>query len=203
MRQAVHYIKPATVDTDPLKIEGLKPNVSSDNELVIDNSGMIRFSNKPASPLFFAMLKTNVSIPGSGTNVATVALVYDSLVKTSATFSYDLATGIMSFNEPGSYVIVMQSAFIDNVDQQQFTMGIRQVGQTNYLARGTKYAPKAYTSVPPSIIGQLMQFTTMIKVPSNGYQVEFIVASTSCKVLAIEKGTSGSGNVTNISIQKI
>ncbi|WP_165762961.1 hypothetical protein [Chryseobacterium mucoviscidosis] len=49
-----------------------------------------------------------------------------------------------------------------------------------------------------------MNYTTMLVVPSAGYQVRFTAApNQNCTVLASETGSTGSGNVTNITIQKI
>ena len=194
------HVTSATAGTDPVKIEGLKTVGASESELVIDNSGIIRTSSTPPNALFFAKLKTDQDI--IGTTVSAITLLYDTPLNTSATYSYDSATGVMTFNEVGNYIIAMQTAFIKQLDKQQLTTGVRELTGPDYLARGTKYAPKAYIT-SASIIGQIMQFTTMITVSAIGYQVKFTAASKACTVLATESGTSGDGNVTNISIQKI
>ena len=94
----------------------------------------------------------------------------------------------------------MQAGLTNISDQQQLTLGIRPDPYTNYIARGSSYAASTLSST----IGQLMQYTTVIQVTSANYQVKFVVAVNSpLKVLANESGSTGSGNVTNISIRKI
>jgi hypothetical protein len=80
-------------------------------------------------------------------------------------------------------------------------IGVRPVPDAIIL-RGSHYA--AVATLATVRIGELMNYTTMLVVPSAGYQVRFTAApNQNCTVLASETGSTGSGNVTNITIQKI
>ncbi|MDN3665349.1 hypothetical protein QWY92_07985 [Algibacter miyuki] len=68
-----------------------------------------------------------------------------------------------------------------------------------YLGRGSRYA----AIDTGSTIGELLSYTTMIVVPSVGYQIRFIAApNRNGGLLATESGSTGSGNVSNVTVSK-
>jgi hypothetical protein len=49
-----------------------------------------------------------------------------------------------------------------------------------------------------------MNYTTVIVAPTAGYQIRFTAApNQNATIIATETGSTGSGNVTNVTVQKI
>jgi hypothetical protein len=79
-------------------------------------------------------------------------------------------------------------------------LGIRPVPDADYLGRGSHYNASANSGS----VGELMNYTTLLIIPTAGYQVRFTAApNQNATVLSTETGSTGSGNVTNVTIQKI
>ena len=134
------HVKPAVIGDDPLRIEGLRPAIGTEKKLLADASGIIRVSTETLNSLFYANLKADQIIDQPTTTTYTI-LIYDTPVSTSSLYSYDMATGIMTFSEAGNYLITMQAAFSGAVEQQQFLLGVRSILPTDvYVARGSSYA---------------------------------------------------------------
>lgn len=191
--------KPTVITTDAtntLTLAGLQSGTASDRFVVADENGVLKALNPGTYSLFHARLANNQSHSGGGITT----LVYSAPLATSPLYSYNTSTGTLTFTEPGNYLVTMQASFTNIPQNSQLVLGIRPVPDANYLARGSHYSPVAVSGT----IGELMNYSTMIIVPSANYQIRFIVGNASSStILANETGSTGSGNVTNVTIQKI
>jgi hypothetical protein len=181
-----------------LRIRNINTNpgtVGVDKTVVADANGVLKTVAQGDYSLFYAKLTANQTLAPS----VRTTLIYNTPLATSALYSYNTSTGELTFNQAGNYLITMQTGFSTPTADIQLLMGIRPVPDADYLARGSHYNA-AITSAP---IGELMQYITMLTVVA-GAKVKFIAApNAACTALVNETGSSGTGNVTNIAIQKI
>lgn len=171
-------------------------NSSTDHTVVADATGVLKILDFGSYTLFHARLAASQNLTA---NTITPLLLTTPLA-TSPLYTYNTGTGVMTFNLAGNYLITMQASFSNISAGTQLLMGVRPFPDAPYLGRGSHYNAVATVGN----IGELMNYTTMIIVPSAGYQVRFVaVANSSSTVLATETGGTGSGNVTNVTVQKI
>lgn len=184
-----------------LRVRNINTNIGiggTDRTVVADANGVLKTVDFNAYGLFHARLAADQSFPGSG-NIMT--LLFASPLSTSPYYVYNTGTGTLTFNQPGNYLVTLQAGF-GNITAAgtQLTLGIRPVPDASYLGRGTHWA----ATTTSATIGELMSYTTLLIVPTAGYQIRFTTtSSTTFSVLATESGGTGSGNVTNVTIQKI
>lgn len=181
------------------RIRDINTNVGiggTDRVVVADATGVLKTINFNAYGLFHARLAAAQSLA-----VSTVTtLLFSSPLSTSPYYTYNTSTGALTFNQPGNYIVTLQSSFTDCAATTQLVLGIRPIPDASYLGRGSHYTAIATSGT----IGELMSYTTLIVAPAAGYQVRFTAASNATStVLATETGGTGSGNVTNVTIQKI
>lgn len=119
---------------------------------------------------------------------------------TSPLYSYNATTGVLTFNAPGNYLVSLQTSYANLPAATQMLVGIRPVPDATYIARGSRYNAAATSAA----VGELMNYSTMLIIPSSGYQIRFTTSNNqNCTILATETDSTGSGNVTNVTIQKI
>lgn len=173
----------------------------TDKYVVADATGILKTINFTTTDLFHARLSADQT--ASSGVIAT--LLFAAPLVTSTYYSYNSSTGTLTFNQAGNYIITFQASFGNVISGTQLVLGIRPVPDNNYLARGSHYVGVDTPTLTATVrIGELMNYTTMLVVPNAGYQVRFTAApNQNCTVLATETGSTGSGNVTNITIQKI
>ncbi len=168
----------------------------TDKVVVADATGVLKTLNQGVYTLFHARLAANQAVSAG----VITTLLFATPLSMSAIYSYDATTGTLTFNEAGNYLITLQASFTNIAANTQLLIGIRPMPDANYLGRGSHYN---VTAVPVGI-GELMQYTTMLVVPSVGYQIRFTAyAGTNATVLETEIGTTGSGSVSNVTVQKI
>lgn len=185
------------IGTGNVRVRDINTNISiisSDKPVVADATGVLKTIN---NPLFHARLAANQA-QTAGT-VST--LLFATPIATSALYTYNTSTGTLTFNQAGNYLITLQASFGNlAAEGTQLVLGVRPVPDANYLARGSHYS----AAVTGAGVGELMNYTTVFIVPSVGYQIRFTTApNANCTVLSTETGGSGSGNVTNVTVQKI
>lgn len=168
--------------------------VSTDKAVVADATGILKTVN---DPLFHARLSSDQAHTGG--NIST--LIFTVPIATSPLYSYNTTSGVLTFNQAGNYLVTLQASFANIVTVgNQLVLGVRPVPDTNYLARGSHYNAAATGGT----IGEIMNYTTLLIIPSVGYQIRFTAATNAnCTILATETGGTGSGNVTNVTVQKI
>ncbi|WP_426479256.1 hypothetical protein ACP3T3_07335 [Chryseobacterium sp. CBSDS_008] len=182
-----------------VRIRDINSNVGvggTDRIVVANASGILKTIDFTAYSLFHTRLAANQNVSGS----IITTLLFVTPIATSPFYSYDTGTGVMTFNQPGNYLITLQASFTGMAAGAQLLLGIRSVPDANYLGRASHY-----NAVAPAVgVGELMSYTTVIVVPSEGYQIRFTAfANQNATVLATETGSTGSGNVTNVTVQKI
>ncbi|MFD2037530.1 hypothetical protein ACFSKL_22240 [Belliella marina] len=189
------------VGTGNIRIRDINTNVGvggQDRQVVADANGVLKTLDQGNYTLFHARLAANQNHVGGGGT--TFTLLYAAPLATSPIFTYNTGTGTLTFNEPGNYLVTMQASFANTAQGTQMVMGVRPVPDAPYLGRGSSYNAVA----TGASVGQLMNYTTMIVVPNAGYQVRFVTAANGTyTILATETGGTGSGNVTNVTVQKI
>ncbi|KFC20040.1 hypothetical protein [Chryseobacterium sp. FH1] len=182
-----------------VRIRDINSNTGSggtDKVVVADATGVLKTIDFKAYTLFHARLAGSQN----GTSGIVLPLVFSTPLSTSTYYSYNTSNGVMTFNEAGNYLITLQASFTNIPANTQLVLGIRPFPDSNYIGRASHYN----AGVNSLNIGELMNYTTVIVVPSSGYQVRFTAtATTDFSVLATEAGATGSGNVTNVTIQKI
>lgn len=183
-----------------VRIRDINSNIGTngtDRTVVADANGVLKTLDIGAYALFHGRLAANQSLT-AGT-ITTLLLATP--LSTSSLYTYNTGTGTFTFNQPGNYLVTMQASFANlAATGTQLTMGVRPVPDAAYLGRGSHYN----AAITGASVGELMNYTTMIVVPSAGYQVRFVaITNANSTVLATETGSTGSGNVTNITIQKI
>ncbi|MDR6528844.1 hypothetical protein J2787_004283 [Chryseobacterium rhizosphaerae] len=195
-----------TVPTDKLdvssgnvRIRNINSNIGvggNDRVVVADANGVLKTINFTDYSLFHARLTASQSL----TTLSITTLLFSTPLATSPFYSYNTSTGILTFNQPGNYLITLQASFSNAAAGTQLLLGVRPVPDANYLGRGSHYNATATSGT----VGELMNYTTMLVIPTAGYQIRFTAApNQNCTVLATETGSTGSGNVTNVTIQKI
>lgn len=187
------------VATGNIRIRDINTNIgngTTDRVVVADTNGILKTLDFGTYTLFHARLAANQNLVAN----AITPLLFAAPLATSPLYSYNTGTGIMTFNQPGNYLVAMQASFTNILAGSQLLMGIRPFPDGPYLGRGSHYNAVDNSGT----IGELMNYTTMIIVPSAGYQVRFVAVTISnSTVLSTETGGTGSGNVTNITVQKI
>lgn len=182
-----------------VRIRDINSNVGvggADRVVVADATGVLKTIDFKAYSLFHARLAANQNVSG----LAITTLLFATPVATSPFYSYDTGTGVLTFNQPGNYLVALQASFANVGAGSQLVLGIRPFPDANYLGRGSHYSAVA----PLAGSGELMNYTTVIVVPSAGYQIRFTATPyEDSTVLATETGATGSGNVTNVTVQKI
>ncbi len=179
-----------------LKITGLQSSSGAENNVVIDLfTGTLKYSPTVAEPLFHAKLAANQT---SLTGTATIFL--GAPEATSSLYSYNTSTGIMTFNVAGNYLVMMQMSFRNVAANDQLIIGMCQSDNT-FISRGST---RVATTIPASAtVGQIHQYNTVISVTA-GQQLHFAARSANTyALLKDESGTTGTGNVSNITIIKL
>lgn len=188
------------VGSGNVRIRDINANVGvggMDRVVVADaTTGVLKTLNQGVSTLFHARLAADQAV----SFLTTTTLLFSVPLATSPLYTYNATTGVLTFNQVGNYLIIVQASFANTLAGTQLVLGIRPVPDAPYLGSGSHYSATNRGATP----GELMQYTTMLVIPSAGYQIRFTaysgIAST---VLATEAGSTGSGNVTNVTIQKI
>ncbi|ROI00198.1 hypothetical protein EGI05_04755 [Chryseobacterium daecheongense] len=193
------------VSSGNLRVRNINSNVGvggTDRVVVADANGVLKTIDFTAYSLFHARLAADQNI---GSAASIVTLLFANPVATSPFYSYNTSTGVLTFNQAGNYLVTLQASFADISAGAQLLLGIRPVPDSNYLGRGSHYAGATTPALTASTrIGELMNYTTVIVVPTAGYQIRFTAApNEACTVLSTEMGPTGNGNVTNVTVQKI
>ncbi|REC79350.1 hypothetical protein DRF60_05860 [Chryseobacterium elymi] len=181
------------------RIRDINSNIGiggTDRVVVADATGVLKTINFNSYSLFHARLTANQSL----TTATISTLVFSAPLATSPYYSYSTSTGILTFNQAGNYLVTLQASFTNMAAGTQLLLGIRPVPDADYLGRGSHYNAAANSGS----VGELMNYTTLLIIPTAGYRVRFTAApNQNATVLATETGSTGSGNVTNVTIQKI
>jgi len=181
------------------RIRNINSNIGvggTDRVVVADANGVLKTINFNSYSLFHARLTANQSL----TTATITTLVFSTPLATSPYYSYSNTTGVLTFNQAGNYLVTLQASFTNMPAGTQLLLGIRPVPDADYLGRGSHYNAVANSGS----VGELMNYTTLLIIPTAGYQVRFTAApNQNATVLATETGSTGSGNVTNVTIQKI
>ncbi|MFP3594371.1 hypothetical protein [Chryseobacterium sp. SIMBA_038] len=183
-----------------VRIRDINTNIGvggTDRTVVADANGILKTINFTDYSLFHARLAGDQS----HTSGVISTLVFTTPLATSPYYSYNTTTGVLTFNQPGNYIVTLQASFTNLASAgTQIVLGVRPVPDANYIARGSHYN----AAVTSGTIGELMNYTTLVIIPTSGYQIRFTAATNaSCTILATETGGTGSGNVTNVTVQKI
>lgn len=185
--------------TGNARIRNINSNIGiggTDRFVVADANGVLKTVNFNAYSLFHARLAGNQNL----TTLSISTLLFGNPLSTSPYYSYNTSTGVLTFNQAGNYLVTLQASFGSAPAGTQLLIGVRPVPDADYLGRGSHYNATATSST----VGELMNYTTLLIIPNAGYQVRFTASpNQGCTVLATESGSTGSGNVTNVTIQKI
>lgn len=194
-----------------LRVRNINANQGNggiDRVVVADADGVLKTIGTGAYALFHARLAADQPMGNNGGTPAT--LLFATPTATSSLYTYNTSTGTLTFNQSGNYLVNMQASFAKSTSatSTRYVLGVRVVPDNgNYISRGSHFSYRtAENSSGNPTIGDLMQFTTVITVPNAGYQVRFTggpASPATATMLATEEGTSGSGSVSNITIQKI
>lgn len=179
-------------------INGNVGNGTTDRRVVADANGVLKTVNNDDYNFFHARLSNDQTL---SSDAITNTVLFNTPIATSPFYTYNNTTGILTFNSPGLYFITYQGGFSDFAAGTHLLLGIINVATGQYIGRGSNWSALARSGT----VGQISSYTTMINVPNSGYQVRFMAyagASGSATLLANESGASGSGNVTNLTIQK-
>lgn len=173
-------------------------NGTTDRRVVADANGILKTIDNEDYNFFHSRLINNQTL---SSDALTNTVLFGSPIATSPFYTYNTSTGILTFNSSGLYFITYQGGFSEFAAGTHLLLGIINVATGQYIGRGSNWSALARTGN----VGQMSSYTTMINVPSSGYQVRFIAYagnSGSAVLLANETGGSGTGNVTNLTIQK-
>ncbi|GAA5083817.1 hypothetical protein GCM10023210_02900 [Chryseobacterium ginsengisoli] len=186
------------IATGNVRIRTINSNIGvggTDRAVVADANGILKTINFNSYSLFHARLAAN-----QAATISIITLLFATPLSTSPYYSYNTTTGVLTFNQAGNYLVTLQASFANAPVDTQLVIGIRPVPDADYLGRGSHYNAVATSTT----IGELMNYSTLLIIPTAGYQVRFTAApNQNCTVLATESGSTGSGNVTNVTIQKI
>ncbi|MFP3598632.1 hypothetical protein [Chryseobacterium sp. SIMBA_029] len=189
------HVVPSAGD-DPVRIEGLNTASGAENNVVVDlSTGILKYSPTVAQPLFHAKLAANqTSLTGTNT------ILLGTPEATSSLYSYNITTGVMTFNSAGNYLVQMQMSFRNVGANEQVIIGIRDAGG-NFIGRGST---RIATSIAASAtVGQIHNYNTVISVTA-GQQITFAAnGANTYALLRDETGAIGTGNVSNITIIKL
>jgi len=189
------HVVPVAGD-DPAKIEGLKAASGTESNVVVDlSTGVLKYSSTVSQPLFHAKLAANqTSLTGTNTILLGTPDV------TSSLYNYDTATGVMTFNIAGNYLVQMQMSFRNVSANEQVIIGIRN-SSGDFIGRGTTRIATSISVL--STVGQIHSYNTVISVTA-GQQITFAANGLSTyALLRDEVGTIGTGNVSNITVIKL
>ncbi|CEJ68640.1 hypothetical protein BN1195_00929 [Chryseobacterium oranimense G311] len=187
------------------RIRNINSNVGvggTDRVVVADANGVLKTIDFTAYSLFHARLAADQSISGAAT---ITTLMFAAPIATSPFYSYNASTGVLTFTQAGNYLVTLQASFAGIPADTQLLLGIRPVPDATYLGRGSHYSATATPTLTSTTrIGELMNYTTLLIIPTAGYQVRFTAApNQAATVLSTEMGPTGNGNVTNVTVQKI
>ncbi|MDP9962059.1 hypothetical protein [Chryseobacterium lathyri] len=181
------------------RIRAINSNIGTggvDRIVVADANGVLKTIDFTAYSLFHARLTANQNLTPS----TITTLLFSTPLATSPFYNYNTSNGVLTFNQPGNYLITLQASFANAPAGTQLLLGVRPNPDANYLGRGSHYN----ATTTSATVGELMNYTTMLVIPTAGYQIRFTAApNQSCTVLSTETGSTGSGNVTNVTVQKI
>ncbi|UWX61173.1 hypothetical protein N0B40_02610 [Chryseobacterium oranimense] len=181
------------------RIRNINSNIGiggTDRVVVADATGILKTIDFTAYSLFHARLTANQNLTSS----TITTLLFSTPLATSPFYSYSPGTGVLTFNQPGNYLVTLQASFANAPAGTQLLIGVRPNPDANYLGRGSHYNATATSAT----VGELMNYTTVLVIPTAGYQIRFTAApNQNCTVLSTETGSTGSGNVTNVTVQKI
>ncbi|RKT01656.1 hypothetical protein [Chryseobacterium defluvii] len=187
------------VSTGNVRVRDINSNIGvggTDRVVVADANGVLKTIDFTAYSLFHARLAANQNLTSS----TITTLLFATPLATSPFYSYNTSTGVLTFNQPGNYLVTLQASFASAPAGTQLLVGIRPNPDANYLGRGSHYNATATSAS----VGELMNYSTMLIIPTAGYQIRFTAApNQNCTVLSTETGSTGSGNVTNVTVQKI
>jgi len=184
-----------------IRVRGITTNVgngTTDRRVVADTNGVLKTIDNEDYNFFHSRLISNQTL--SSTALSNTVL-FGTPIATSPFYTYNTSTGILTFNSSGLYFITYQGGFTEFAAGTHLLLGIVNVATGQYIGRGSNWSALARTGD----VGQISSYTTMINVPSSGFQIRFIAfagASGNAILLANETGASGTGNVTNLTIQK-
>ncbi|WP_336959075.1 hypothetical protein [Chryseobacterium contaminans] len=192
------------ISSGNIRVRNINSNIGiggTDRVVVADATGVLKTIDFTAYSLFHARLAADQN----ATSATIATLMFATPVATSPFYSYNTSTGVLTFNQAGNYLVTLQASFSNISAGAQLLLGIRPVPDSNYLGRGSHYAGATTPTLTASTrIGELMNYTTVIVVPTAGYQIRFTAApNQSCTILSTEMGPTGNGNVTNVTVQKI
>ncbi|WP_390454831.1 hypothetical protein [Chryseobacterium sp. Alg-005] len=187
------------VSSGNVRVRNINSNVGiggTDRVVVADGDGVLKTIDFTAYSLFHARLAANQNVGAS----TITTLLFSTPLATSPFYSYNTSTGVLTFNQPGNYLVTLQASFASAPAGTQLLIGVRPNPDANYLGRGSHYNATATSAT----VGELMNYTTVLVIPTAGYQIRFTAApNQSCTILSTETGSTGSGNVTNVTVQKI
>ncbi|UGU15896.1 hypothetical protein LS482_19725 [Sinomicrobium kalidii] len=184
-----------------VRVRDINANVGDgtiDRRVVADADGVLKTLDSDDYTFFHSRLTTDQTL---SSDALANTILFDTPIATSPFYSYDNATGILTFNAPGLYHIMLQGGFTEFIAGNHLLLGILDNTTGLYIGRGSHW-----TAVDRSGgVGQIFNYITMINVPGAGFQIRCIAYASSSGngvLLANESGASGSGNVTNITIHK-
>ena len=189
------------VATGNVRVRTINTNVgngTTDRRVVADANGVLKTIDNDDYNFFHTRLSGNQTL---SSDALTNTVLFGTPIATSPFYSYNTSTGVLTFNSTGLYFITYQGGFTDFAAGSHLLLGIINVATGQYIGRGSSWSALARSGT----VGQISNYTTMINVPNSGYQVRFMAfagSSGSAVLLANETGASGSGNVTNLTIQK-
>lgn len=141
-----------------------------------------------------ATANTTVTPPGIN------PVILSNVIYNSGDFSFAPATGIITVNKAGIYVMTFQTSWVNIIDGQQLTAGITDANTGQWIGRSTHYAARA---TPSTTVGEALYMSAPITVTA-GQQLRYGVASgQTATIIANETGASGTGVVTSALLQKI
>lgn len=189
------------VGSGNIRVRDINSNVgdgTTDRVVVADANGVLKTLDSEDYTFFHAKLQTDQIL---SSNALANTVMFGTPTAISPFYSYDTTTGILTFNDPGLYYITYQLGLTDFDEDTHILLGVLDVASGLYVGRGSNWAAVARSGN----VGQISSYVTMLDVPNAGYQIRFTAyagSSGSARLLANETGATGSGNVTNITIQK-
>ncbi|MCX2678361.1 hypothetical protein OOZ15_00260 [Galbibacter sp. EGI 63066] len=184
-----------------VRVRNISVNVGNgtiDRRVVADADGVLKTLDSDDYTFFHSQLTTDQTL---SSDALANTILFDTPIATSPFYSYNNATGILTFNTPGLYHVMLQGGFTEFIAGNHLLLGILDNTTGLYIGRGSHWAAVDRSGG----VGQIFNYITMINVPGSGFQIRCIAyASNSGNgvLLANESGASGSGNVTNITIYK-
>lgn len=184
-----------------IRVRNINANVgngTTDRRVVADADGVLKTLDSDDYTFFHARLTSDQTLSSAA---LTNTILFDVPVATSPFYTYINATGVLTFNSPGLYHIVLQGGFTEFTAGNHLLLGILDNTTDQYIGRGSHWAAADRSGG----VGQIFNYVTMLDVPNAGFQIRCIAYASNSGtgvLLANESGASGSGNVTNLTIQK-